>query len=86
MVLAVERGQQESKESWDALLRDLRKRGLEPWRCTIAEGALGLGAAWGEHYPDLAEQRCWNHKQRIGLDALPTKHHTTASALLRAMP
>jgi putative transposase len=86
VVLAVESGQRESKESWGALLRDLRKRGLEPWRCTIADGALGLWAALGEQYPDLAEQRCWNHKQRNVLDALPTKHQATASALLRAMP
>lgn len=86
VVLAVESGQRESKESWGALLRDLRKRGLEPWRCTIADGALGLWAALGEQYPELAEQRCWNHKQGNVLDALPTKHQAAASALLRAMP
>ena len=38
-VLAVESGQRESQESWGMLLRDLRKRGLEPWRCTRADGA-----------------------------------------------
>jgi len=86
VVLAVESGQRESKESWGALLRDLRKRGLQPWRCTIADGALGLWAALGEQYPDLAEQRCWNHKLVNVLDALPTKHQAAASPLLRAMP
>jgi transposase-like protein len=86
VVLAVESGQRESKESWGAVLRDLHKRGLEPWRCTIADGALGLWAALGEQYPDLAEQRCWNHKLVNVLDALPTKHQATASALLRALP
>jgi transposase-like protein len=86
VVLAVESGQRESKESWGALLRDLRKRGLQPWRCTIADGALGLWAALGEQYPELAEQRCWNHKLVNVLDALPAKHHTAASALLRALP
>src|SRR6202008_750812 len=44
VVLAVESGQRESKESWGMMLRDLRKRGLKPWRCTIADGHLGL---WG---------------------------------------
>jgi transposase-like protein len=68
------------------VLRDLRKRGLEPWRCTIADGALGLWAALGEQYPDLAEQRCWKQKLVNVLDALPTKHQATASALLRALP
>jgi putative transposase len=86
VVLAVESGQRESKESWGAVLRDLRKRGLEPWQCTIADGALGLWAALGEQYPDLAEQRCWNHKLVNVLDALPTKHQTAASTLLRALP
>jgi transposase-like protein len=86
VVLAVESGQRESKESWGALLRDLRKRGLQPWRCTIADGALGLWAALGEQYPELAEQRCWNHKLVNVLDALPAKHPTAASALLRALP
>jgi putative transposase len=47
---------------------------------------LGLWAALGEQYPDLAEQRCWNHKPVNVLDALPTKHQAPASALLRAMP
>src|SRR5262245_12543054 len=56
VVLAVESGQRESKESWGMMLRDLRKRGLKPWRCTIADGHLGLWAALGEQYPQLAEQ------------------------------
>ena len=69
VVLAVESGQRESKESWGMILRDLRKRGLKPWRCTIADGHLGLWAALGEQYPTLAEQRCWNHNIVNVLDA-----------------
>ena len=68
------------------MLRDLRKRGLKPWRCTIADGALGLWAALGEQYPTLAEQRCWNHKIINVLDALPKKHQAEARTLLCAMP
>ena len=86
VVLAVESGQRESKESWGMLMRDLQKRGLPPWRCTIADGALGLWAALGEQYPELVEQRCWNHKLVNVLAALPTKHQVPASSLLRAMP
>jgi putative transposase len=81
---AVESGQRESKESWGMILRDLRKRGLRPWRCTIADGHLGLWAALGEQYPQLAEQRCWNHRISNVLDALPKKHQ--ARTLLCAMP
>jgi putative transposase len=68
------------------ILRDLRKRGLKPWRCTIADGHLGLWAALGEQYPQLAEQRCWNHRLTNVLHAMPKKHQTDALTLLRAMP
>ena len=86
VVLAVESGQRESKESWGMMLRDLRKRGLKPWRCTIADGHLGLWAALGEQYPQLAEQRCWNHRILNVLDAMPKKHQAEAHTLLSAMP
>jgi transposase-like protein len=45
VVLAVESGQRESKASWGAGLRELRARGLKPWRCTVADGHLGIWAA-----------------------------------------
>jgi len=86
MVLAVESGQRESKESWGAMLRDLHARGLKPWRCTIADGHLGIWAALGEQQPTAAEQRCWNHRITNVLDAVPTKHQAEARTLLCAMP
>lgn len=86
VVLAVESGQRESKESWGAVLRDLRARGLRPWRCTIADGHLGIWAALGEQQPTAAEQRCWNHRIVNVLDAIPTKEQAQARTLLCAMP
>jgi putative transposase len=86
VVLAVESGQRESKESWGAVLRDLRARGLQPWRCTIADGHLGIWAALAEHQPTAAEQRCWNHRMTNVLDAIPAKHQAQARTLLCAMP
>jgi putative transposase len=86
MVLAVESGQRESKESWATVLRDLRDRGLKPWRCTVADGHLGIWAALGEQQPTAAEQRCWNHRILNVLDAMPKKYHPEAATLLRAMP
>lgn len=86
VVLAVESGQRESKESWGAVLRDLRTRGLKPWRCTIADGHLGIWAALAEQQPTAAEQRCWNHKLLNVLDAIPKKHQTEAKTVLTAMP
>jgi putative transposase len=86
VVLAVESGQRESKESWGAVLRDLRARGLKPWRCTSADGHLGIWAALAEQQPTAAEQRCWNHRITNVIDAIPKKHQPAARALLCAMP
>jgi putative transposase len=86
MVLAVESGQRESKESWGAVLRDLRTRGLKPWRCTIADGHLGIWAALAEQQPTAAEQRCWNHRIINVLDAIPKRQQAQARTLLCAMP
>lgn len=86
VVLAVASGQRESKESWGEVLRDLRARGLKPWRCTVADGHLGIWAALAEQQPTAAEQRCWNHRIVNVLDAIPTKEQAQARTLLCAMP
>ena len=87
VILAVGSGQRESKESWGMMLRDLRKRGLKPWRCTIADGHLGLWAARGEQYPTLAEQKCWDHRltQCAGRDAQETPHGGPHAAVYHAL-
>lgn len=86
VVLAVESGQRESKESWGAVLRELRARGLTPWRWTIADGHLGIWAALAEQQPAAAAHRCWNHRMTNVLDAMPKKHQAEARTLLCAMP
>ncbi|MEW6247470.1 MAG: transposase [Nitrospirota bacterium] len=86
MVLAVDSGQRESQESWSAVLRDLRAHGLKPWRCTVADGHLGIWAALAEQQPTAAEQRCWNHKIVNVLDAIPTKYQAEATTWLKAIP
>ena len=86
MVLAVESGQREPKESWGSVRRDLRHRGLKPWRCTIADGHLGIWPALAEQQPTAGEQRCWNHWIINVLDAMPRKLHADPATLLKAMP
>ena len=76
--LAVESGQRESKASWGAVLRELRARGLRPWRCTSADGPVGLWAALGEQQPTAAEQRCWHHRITNVLEARPQKDQAEA--------
>jgi transposase-like protein len=86
VVLAVESGQRESKESWARVLRDLRDRGLRPWQVTVADGHLGIWAALTDVFPTSEEQRCWNHRLVNVLDHLPKQEWAAARAFLRKLP
>src|SRR5271157_5966207 len=86
VLLACESGYRESKESWQGLLRDLRERGLRLGRLTIADGHLGIWSALGEVHPEGQEQRCWNHKIRNVLDALPKRVRSEAREYLCRVP
>ena len=85
LVLAVVSGQRESTESWAAVLRDLKRRGLRAPTLTIADGHLGIWSALATIYPESAEQRCWNHKLRNVLDTVPKKHQAEVKAALQAI-
>ncbi len=85
LVLAIESGHRESKESWARLLRNLRRRGLSIPRLITADGHLGIWAALAEVFPEVEEQRCWNHKGINVLDPLPTGLQPEAKELLRGM-
>ena len=85
VVLAVESGQRESTESWAAVLRDLKARGLVAPKLTIADGHLGIWSALAQIYPESAEQRCWNHKLRNVLDAVPEKHQAEMKRALQGI-
>lgn len=86
IVLACESGERESKESWLTILRDLKNRGLTFPQLTVADGHLGIWAAFGEIHPTGEEQRCWNHKITNVLNDLPKKAQPKAAELLKAMP
>lgn len=86
IVLACESGERESKESWLKILRDLKHRGLTFPRLTVADGHLGIWAAFGEIHPTGAEQRCWNHKITNVLNDLPKTVQSQAAERLKAMP
>jgi putative transposase len=85
-VLAVESGYRESTESWSAILRDLRDRGMSSPRLAIGDGHLGLWGALREIYPATDEGRCWNHKITNVLDQLPRKLRDQAAELLCRLP
>lgn len=86
IVLAVEPGHRESAGAWSAILRDLCERGMKIPRLVVADGHLGIWAALAEVFPEVAEQRCWNHKIRNVLDRLPRRQQSEARALLVAIP
>lgn len=85
-LIAVVDGERESKLSWQALLSDLKKRGLAQGpKVAIGDGALGFWCALDEEFPGVQRQRCWVHKTANVLDKLPKKLHLTAKAHLHEM-
>jgi len=84
-VLAVSSGYRESQDSWAEVLRELVARGMGVPKLVIADGHLGLWAALAELGWKCGEQRCWNHKMRNVLDAMPKKEQPAAKEMLSAM-
>jgi putative transposase len=84
-LLAVEDGYRESEDSWSAVFRDLRDRGMNEPKLVTGDGALGAWAALRNVSPGTAEQRCWVHKTANCLDALPKRLQPRAKTLLHEM-
>jgi len=84
-VVALEDGYRESAESWRAVLRDLKRRGMRAPVLAIGDGALGFWAAVREVWPETAEQRCWVHRIVNVLDKLPKSLQPRAKQALHAM-
>src|SRR3954465_382244 len=57
-LLAVEDGYRESTDSWAAVMRDLRDRGLNEPKLVIGDGALGTWAALRDVFPGARRQAC----------------------------
>src|SRR5215208_3069620 len=81
-LLAVEDGYRESTESWAAVMRDLKARGLNEPRLVIGDGALGTWAALRDVFPQARKQTCWVHKIARVLDALPKRLQPRAKGML----
>jgi transposase-like protein len=84
-LLAIEDGYRESTDSWAAVLRDLKTRGLNEPKLVTGDGALGAWAALRDVFPAAGEQRCWVHKSANVLDAMPKRLQPRAKALLHEM-
>ena len=84
-LLAVEDGYRESDDSWAAVFRDLRDRGINEPKLVTGDGALGAWAALRDVFPGTREQRCWVHKTANVIDSLPKRLQPRAKRLLHEM-
>jgi putative transposase len=77
----------ESTTAWGALLRSLIARGLDPdgVLLVVADGAGGIASAVAEAFPDAAYGRCWTHRVRNLLDAIPFGQRKSCLRALRAI-
>ena len=81
-LIAVEDGYRESAESWKAVLRDLKRRGMRAPVVAVGDGALGFWAALRDVWPKTRAQRDWFHKLANVLDTLPRRLQPRAKAAL----
>jgi len=84
--VAISDGYRESKASWEELLLDLKRRGLQSGPLlAVGDGAMGFWAALEEVFPQTVHQRCWFHKMGNVLNALPKSQQARAKADLQAI-
>ncbi len=72
-VLGFQLSAEESKEGWQAVLADVRKRGVEQLDLAVTDGNDGLITALKEVFPATPHQRCVVHKQRNVVSHLPKR-------------
>lgn len=82
-LIAIEDGYRESTESWAAVLRSLKRRGMRAPMLAIGDGALGFWAALRDVWPETRGQRCWVHRTWNVLAKLPKRLQPKAKGALR---
>lgn len=77
----------ESTAEWSRFLTSLVARGLDPEAVALvtADGADGIAAAVAEVFPAADLQRCWTHRIRNLLEAIPRAERRACLAGLRAI-
>ncbi|MFD5472539.1 IS256 family transposase [Streptomyces sp. NPDC127105] len=82
-LIALAEGLRESTESWADLLRDCRRRGMRDPELVVGDGVMGLWRALAEVFPQARHQRCWVHKTRNVVNALPKSAQPGAKKALQ---
>ena len=77
----------ESAAAWGGLFGSLVLRGLDPEAVAlvVANGAGGIAAATAEAFPGARLQRCWTHRLRNLLEAIPRRERKDCLRALRAI-
>jgi putative transposase len=73
---------EESKDGWDSLLQDVRRRGATQIDLIVTDGHDGLLAAVSHWFSATPRQRCLVHKQRNVLGAIPRRERGDVQAEL----
>lgn len=84
--VAVVPGHRESTQAWAEVLRDLKARGLCAPKLVVGDGHLGIWAALRGAWPEVCEQRCWNHRILNALAKVPKRLEVQARLQLRQIP
>ena len=73
---------EESKDGWDSLLQDVRRRGATQIDLLVTDGHDGLLTAVSHWFSATPRQRCLVHKQRNVLNAIPRRERGDVQAEL----
>lgn len=74
-ILAIEQGNRDNVDSWRALFRDLKERGLdyESVKLGLMDGLPGLERVFLEEFPKSVTARCWFHAMQNALAKSPKR-------------
>lgn len=84
-VLGFSTGDRENQQAWDALLTDLKDRGLEKVDLWISDGGKAMINAIESKFLNPKRQRCVRHKMENILGYIPNEHHDQVYPELRAI-
>ncbi len=82
-ILAIEDGVRESTLSWQDMLPDRKRRGMNAPRLAIGHGAMGFWSALDRVFPEARHQRCRVHKTANVLAAMPKAIHPGVKSALQ---
>jgi putative transposase len=84
-VLGFSTGDRENQKAWEALLTDLKDRGLEKVDLWITDGGKAMINAIESKFLNSKRQRCVWHKMKNVLGYIPNEHHDQVYPELRAI-